>query len=99
MRNDTKYVDYRPWRPMLDHIFLWSIYLHFFAAYSITSNLIRMNQKKLVYTRKQAAAELGISLVTLWTWTNQGILKAHSIGGRVYYKAEDILNALKQKEV
>jgi hypothetical protein len=36
-----------------------------------------------------------ISKVTLHTWTKSGRLKKYSIGGRVYYKRSEIIDAAK----
>lgn len=35
-----------------------------------------------------------ISKVTLRSWTNQGLIKSHRIGRRVYYKHEEIQEAM-----
>ncbi|WP_353120949.1 helix-turn-helix domain-containing protein [Dysgonomonas capnocytophagoides] len=45
-------------------------------------------------TRKETAAFLGISLVTLHKWTTQGRLTAYRIETSVRYKADEINNAL-----
>ena len=45
-------------------------------------------------TRKQVAEMLGISLVTLSSWTKEGIIKAVRIGNSVRYKMEDVEQAL-----
>ncbi|MEN9919808.1 MAG: hypothetical protein RL662_2244 [Bacteroidota bacterium] len=45
-------------------------------------------------TRKETAALLKISLVTLHNWTTQGRLTAYRIGTRVRYKADEVNNAL-----
>lgn len=46
--------------------------------------------------RKEAAAKLRVSLVTLDAWTKAGIINAHRVGGRVYYTDKDINDALKK---
>lgn len=46
-------------------------------------------------TRKETASVLGVSLVTLHSYTNSGKIKAHKIGGRIRYKKLDIEKAVK----
>lgn len=48
-------------------------------------------------SRKETAALLGISLPTLHDWTNKGVLKSHSIGRKVFYKVDEVNNALVEK--
>lgn len=48
-------------------------------------------------SRKEAAALLGVTLVTLDDWTNKGILQAYKIGRRIYYKPGEISAAMIQK--
>lgn len=48
-------------------------------------------------TRKEAAAMLQISLVTLSEWVNKGVLRAYKIGRRVYLKTDEISAAMVQK--
>lgn len=45
-------------------------------------------------TRKEVANILKINLVTLWRWTNKGVLPSHGIMGRVYYKRHEVDNAV-----
>ena len=47
-------------------------------------------------TRKEAAKLLGISLVTLNTWTKEGKVSGYRIASRVRYKREDLVNALSE---
>jgi len=47
-----------------------------------------------LYSRKEVAKMLGISLPTLHTWTKEGTIKAFRIGNAVRYKAEDVELAL-----
>ena len=49
-------------------------------------------------TRKEAARLLRISLPTLAKWSEQGIIHAISMGGRIYYSLSEIQNALKKRE-
>ncbi|TPV31945.1 helix-turn-helix domain-containing protein [Paucihalobacter ruber] len=45
-------------------------------------------------SRIEAAEILGVSFPTLYSWHKKKVLTAYSIGNRVYYKREDIDNAL-----
>lgn len=45
-------------------------------------------------TRTEAAAFLSISLVTLRNWTTQGLFPSYRLGGRIYYKQQEIITAL-----
>jgi len=45
-------------------------------------------------TRKEASEMLQVTYVTLRSWHKKNVLKAHSIGNRVYYKTEDIQKAM-----
>lgn len=37
-----------------------------------------------------------VSIVTLNSWTDKGYLKKHVIGGRVYYKYSEVMQAVKE---
>jgi excisionase family DNA binding protein len=49
------------------------------------------SSEDVLLSRQETASYLKISLVTLHEWTNQGILKSYKIGGRVYYKQDEII--------
>ena len=52
-------------------------------------------QSAIVYLTRQAVAEmLSIDLSTVHNWKTKGILTAHQIGGRVFYKRSDVENAI-----
>ncbi len=51
---------------------------------------------KDILTREETAQLLSISLPTLWNWTKKNILTAYGIGGRVYYKKDEVINSLIQ---
>ena len=53
-------------------------------------------QEDELMTRKEAAAYLKVSLVTLNEWTKNGRVKAHRIGTRVRYYKSDVEAALKE---
>jgi len=61
----------------------------------LQTRLSKMPDDELL-TRRQTAEYLGISLPTLWAWTNKGVIKAYRIGNKVRYKKADILKALQQ---
>lgn len=46
-------------------------------------------------TRKETAKILGVTLVTLHSYTNKGKIKAYKIGGRIRYKKLDIEKSVK----
>ena len=39
---------------------------------------------------------LSVNRATLYRWTQSGLVIQHSIGGRKYYKKEEIINGLKK---
>ncbi|MFI3293053.1 MAG: helix-turn-helix domain-containing protein [Rikenellaceae bacterium] len=47
-------------------------------------------------TRKETAARLRVSLVTLTEWVNRSQLKAYKIGGRVLFRESEVEEALSQ---
>ncbi|XKX05240.1 helix-turn-helix domain-containing protein [Tenacibaculum maritimum] len=51
-------------------------------------------KKDKLLTRKQTAEILQISLVTLWSWTKNGTIKAYRIGNKIRYKESEIIEAL-----
>lgn len=50
--------------------------------------------KPELFTRKEACKALKISLPTLRDWTKRGLLKSFTLGGRIYYKSEELEKAL-----
>lgn len=56
---------------------------------------MKTTENKSILTRKQAAELLCVSLTTLKTWSDQKIIKAYRLGGRIYYKEKELLEALK----
>lgn len=50
-------------------------------------------------TRKEAAELLGITLPTLWDWTRKGTIPGYRISGRVYYKPDEIDEAMKAMHI
>lgn len=50
-------------------------------------------------TRKKTAEVLNVDVSTLHNWNKKGILKPHQIGGRVFYRLEDIEKSLVELKV
>lgn len=53
------------------------------------------NKDKTILTRKEAAKLLSVSLTTLKTWSDLGLIKRYQLGGRIYYKTYELINALR----
>jgi hypothetical protein len=45
-------------------------------------------------TRQDVADMLQIDLSSLWNWTKKGTLTSYQISGRVYYKLDEVENAI-----
>jgi len=56
-------------------------------------------EKPKYISRKEAAKQLGISLVTLHKWTRNGILPSHRIASRIMYKPEEVDMAVKKRNI
>ncbi|MBO0330092.1 helix-turn-helix domain-containing protein [[Muricauda] lutisoli] len=48
------------------------------------------------FTREEISKKLNVSCVTLYRWEKRGILKRRKIGGKIYYKLEEIEAILEQ---
>mgnify|MGYP000948413612 CR=1 FL=1 len=76
-----------------------------FIQEAIQSELTQLYQhsekgeSERLYTRKEVADLLGISLPTLNTYTKEGIIDAYRLGTQVRYKYEDLEKALKKINV
>lgn len=53
-------------------------------------------EQEELLTRKQTATLLRITLVTLYHWTKEGRLQSYKIGGRIRYKKDEVLTAVKE---
>jgi hypothetical protein len=62
----------------------------------ILSAIQPQKQPGQLLSRKQAAQKLGVSFVTLNSWTKQGLVKGYRIGARLRYKEQEIEAALIQ---
>ena len=61
---------------------------------NITQNFQPKKQPEYL-TRKEVAAILKVSLVTLSDWNKKGVLKPYRLGNLIRYKREEIDQALK----
>ncbi len=61
----------------------------------VVKNIQPIIDKDLL-TRNEAKDFLNISLPTLNNWTKKGMIKSYGIGGRVYYKKNEILELLEE---
>ncbi len=59
----------------------------------IKDNLKPKEQTKYL-SRNEVAEMLGINVSSLHNWTKKGILQAYQIGGRIYYKREELEEAI-----
>lgn len=46
-------------------------------------------------TREEVCQLLNINKTTLWNYTKKDMLKSYGIGSRVYYKRDEVIEALK----
>lgn len=56
-----------------------------------------LNKKEKTFTISEAAVHCKVTPRTIHNWTNQGIIRAHKIGGRTLYKEDELENAMKKK--
>jgi len=56
---------------------------------------MKTNSRKKLLTRKETVEMLSISLTTLRAWTVQRIVKGYRLGGRIYYKENEIIASMK----
>lgn len=47
-----------------------------------------------ILTREEAMEFLNIASTTLWRWTKEKKVESHGIGSKVFYKLQDLKNAL-----
>ncbi|MBD3863412.1 MULTISPECIES: helix-turn-helix domain-containing protein [Olleya] len=59
-------------------------------------NDLHTNGNEAYLTRQETADFLKISLVSLWNWTNKGIIKSYAIGNKRYYNKQEILAILRK---
>lgn len=46
-------------------------------------------------TSEQAAIFLVVSRSTLWAWSRDWVVKARKVGGRVYYRRNELIDAMR----
>ncbi len=54
----------------------------------------KKKHETVLLTREQTKELLHITQPTLRKWTKLGLLTAYGLGGRIYYKQDEILRAL-----
>ena len=58
---------------------------------------LKVNSERKLYTRKELAKHLKVTQQTIINWSSRDILNPLYVHGRVYYKAEEVNNLLKQQ--
>ena len=66
----------------------------FNLLYPEIQKLLGNNQPNKYYSADQICEMLGISKPTIHEWRRRGILRVYRLGSRVYYKWEDVENAM-----
>lgn len=66
---------------------------------SILDEVTRPQPQTKYITREQVCNLLKIDKSTLWSWTKKGKLKSYGIGARVYYKLNEVEQAIKPLNV
>ena len=59
----------------------------------------RAAQEPKFLTRQQVAEMLGVSLVTVHSYVNRGLLECKKIGHKTLFSEADVLKAIKSKKV
>ena len=54
----------------------------------------KKSKSVVLLTREQTKTFLHITQPTLRKWTKAGLLIAYSLGGRIYYKQHEVIDAL-----
>jgi len=67
-------------------------------AVSEALGVVKPREKKYL-TRKQVAEKFSVTLPTVHSWVNSGRLKAHKMGGRTLFEAEQVEQAAVLKQV
>ena len=60
------------------------------------SSILTANKQDELINGQQVMDLLNISYTTLYLWKQQGKLPFHRIGRRVYFKRDEVINALKK---
>ena len=56
-------------------------------------------QKKELMSRIETSELLGVNLVTVHKWVNQGLLSCYKLGGKVYFKRSEVMDAIESRQV
>lgn len=67
------------------------------SALSDNSKSAEPQKPEKYITRREVSDILRVSVVTVSDWTRKGILIAYKVGNRVYYKSDEVENALVKK--
>ena len=65
-----------------------------------TKSFVVVKEKKTterLLSRSQTADLLDISLVTLYKWVKNGLIPCYKIGGKVYFKYDQVIESIKLK--
>lgn len=54
----------------------------------------KTNDQQTFLTRSETAKRLKVSYPTLKDWTDRGYLKSYSLGGKIYYRSEQVESAM-----
>jgi hypothetical protein len=73
---------------------LQSVYEELQTVKSLIKGLSEAQKNEILKTQHQVLQEFNISLPTLLSWRQKGIIKCHRIGSRIFYKQSDIEAAL-----
>lgn len=60
----------------------------------MTNETLHINGVEFL-TRADVMKKFGISSVTLWKWTNKGVIRYHALGKRVYFIESEICEDIK----
>lgn len=72
--------------------------MHFETLKDCIDNLqhtIKGNPETILLTRKQVSEFFEVSLVTIHSWCNKGLIPSYRIGNKVRFKKSEVLDALK----
>ena len=67
------------------------------ARQEMLSGVHALHHEKTM-SAKEVASLLGVDLSTLHRWNKQGILTRHRVGGKVFYRTEDVEQIIKSRK-
>lgn len=68
-----------------------------FAEWSKSKSL--EGSESTLLTRMEVAEMFSVTLPTIHSWMNSGVLPFHRIGGRTVFKKMEVINAMKQVKI